>query len=254
MSCILLLRSQHASPRKLPHITGRRHRSADNADIHELSLIVSFPGAHSCLSPVIPQAAALMAAFPCMTFSEECSTHPHSLLHILFSDILSNPLAAARFKTATMVSAVYWRLCSWFTKRDTRSWLWLYTFLFTVLVWPHPPAITLDVSGRNVSESEAVYVNACLKLELEVTTGLNQNSLHTLKSRCSSITFLQWMTFSTDLRERKWDMIQKKIWCRGTGLAQLRDCSLSRDERDNPQCASSDVRCYNSVIKCDVSP
>lgn len=212
MSCILLLRSQHASPRKLLHIPGRRHSSADNADIHELSLIVSFPGARSCLSPVIPQAAALMAAFPCMTFSEECSTHPHSLLHILFSDILSNPLAAACFKTATMVSAVYWRLCSWFTKRDTRSWLWVYPFLFTVLVRLHPPAITLDVSGRNLSESEAV--NACLKLELEVTNGLHQNSSHTLKNRCYSITFLQWVTFSTDktdLRERKRDMIQKRF-------------------------------------------
>lgn len=214
MSCIVLLRSQHASPRKLLHITGRRHSWADKADIHALSLIVSFPGARSCLSPVMPQAAALMAAFPCMTFSEECSTHPHSLLHILFSDILSNPLAAACFKTATMVSSVYWRLCSWFTKRDTRSWLWFYPFLFTVLVWLHPEAITLDMSGRNLSGSEAVYVNACLKLELEVTTGLHQNSSYTLTNRCYSITFLQWMTFSpnkSDLRERKRDLIQKRF-------------------------------------------
>lgn len=150
----------------------------------------------------MPQAAALMVAFPCMTFSEECSTHPHSLLHILFSDILSNPLAAACFKTATMVSAVYWKLCSWFTKKDTHSWLWFYPFWFTVLVWLHSPAITSDLSGRNLSESEAV---------LEVTTGLHQNSSYTLTNRCYSITFLQWMTFSpnkTDLRERKRNLIQ----------------------------------------------
>lgn len=214
MNWILLWRSQHASPRKLLHITGRRHSLADNADIHELSLIVSFPGAHSCLSPMMIQAAALMAAFLCMAFSEECSTHPHSLLHILFSHILSNPLALACFKTATMVSAVYWRLYSWFTKRETRSWLRFYPFLFTVLVWLHPPAITLDVSGRSLSESEAVYINACLKLELEVTTGRLQNSSYTLPNRCYSITFVQWMSFSPnkiDLRERIRDLIQKRF-------------------------------------------
>lgn len=102
--------------------------------------------ARSRLSPVMPsegpQAAALMAAFPCMTFSEECSTHPHSLLHILLSDIFRNSLAAACFKTATMVSAVYCWVDSWFTKRDTRSSLSFYSFLCTVLVWLYPPAIT----------------------------------------------------------------------------------------------------------------
>lgn len=187
----------------------RRHSSADNADIRELSLIVSFPGARSCLSPVMPQAAA---AFPCMTFSEECSTHPHSLLHILFSDILSNPLAAACFKTATAVSAVYWRLCSWFTKRDTRSWLWLYPFLFTVLVWLHPTAITSDVSGRNLS------VRGCISKCMFETRIRGHNwtsSTHrTPWQTDDSTTFLQWMIFSpdkTNLRERKRDWIQKRV-------------------------------------------
>lgn len=60
--------------------------------------------ARSRLSTVMPsewpQAVAPMAAFPCKTFSEECGTHPHWPLHILFSDILSNCQAAACLKTA----------------------------------------------------------------------------------------------------------------------------------------------------------
>lgn len=149
---------------------------------------------------------------------------------VQFSDILSNPLAAACFKTATMVFCSLLKTMFMFHKKGHALMIVILSiFIYSFGVTSSPPS-TSDVSGRNLSESEAVLLNACLKLELEVTTGLHQNSSYTLANRCYSITFecdtIQYNEWHFRPTKLIWENATE-IWAKKDSVTRYRACTAA---------------------------